>query len=104
MSAVLAPLWIRSYLLMSWISLSSAQPERALRSGLKAQEGNGAEGPVFNRYRGSKRQFVVWDDHPLGRRRLASPSRRVLDVGSVCAQNDVAHFVDELEDGERGFG
>jgi hypothetical protein len=35
---------------------------------------------------------------------LTSLSGRVLDVGSVDGQNDVTHFVDELEDGERGFG
>ena len=71
---------------------------------LEAQEENGAEGPVFSQYRESERQFVVRDDYPLGQRRLTSLSGRVLDVGSVDGQNDVTHFVDELEDGERGFG
>jgi hypothetical protein len=28
----------------------------------------------------------------------------VLDVGAVDGEDDVAHFVDELEDGERGVG
>src|SRR6202035_4925710 len=64
----------------------------------------GAEGPVFSQYRESERQFVVRDDYPLGQRRLTSLSGRVLDVGSVDGQNDVTHFVDELEDGEGGFG
>ena len=65
---------------------------------LEAQEENGAEGPVFSQYRASERQFVVRDDYPLGQRRLTSLSGRVLDVGSVDGQNDVTHFVDELED------
>jgi hypothetical protein len=69
-----------------------------------AKEGNGAFGPVFRRYFGSERQFVVRDDDPLSWSRLGSPSRLVLDAGSVDAQNDVAHFIDDLEDGERCFG
>ncbi len=71
---------------------------------LAAQGENGAEGPVFNRYRGSERHFVVLDDHPIGRRPLASLSCRLMDLGSVDGQDDVTHFVDELEDGERCFG
>jgi hypothetical protein len=68
---------------------------------------NGAEGPVrspFTWYHRSERQFVVRDDHPLGWRGLVSLSCRVLDVGAVDGEDDVTHFVDQLEDGERCFG
>jgi hypothetical protein len=69
-----------------------------------SQQESGAEGPVFSLCRGSERQLVVRDEYPLVWRQLASLSRRILDVGSVDGQNDVAHFVDELEDRERRFG
>jgi hypothetical protein len=52
----------------------------------------------------SEWQLVVWDDQRLGWRGLPSLSRRVLDVGTVDGEDDGAHFVDELEDGERGVG
>ncbi len=56
----------------------------------------------------SEWQFVVWDDELaggwIGRWGLVLFSCRVLEVGPVYGENDVAHFIDELEEGERLFG
>jgi hypothetical protein len=71
---------------------------------VEAEEENGADGPVFSRYRRSEWQLIVWDDHPIVCRGLPSFSCSVLEMRCVDGENDVAHFVDELEDGERCFG
>ena len=49
-ASMLAPTWIRSYLLMSWSGPRSAQPEQSLRRLMEPEEENGAEGPVFSWY------------------------------------------------------
>ncbi|MGD0109005.1 MAG: hypothetical protein ABSC06_33980 [Rhodopila sp.] len=60
--------------------------------------------PFVSWYRRSEWQFVVWDDRRLRWRGLPSFSRGVLELGRVYGQDEIAHFVDEFEDGERCFG
>src|SRR5271163_3697770 len=101
---VLAPMWIRIYLLMCCGGPRFAKLEQSLRWVCRIEEEDGADGPVLSWCRRSERQLVVRDDHPLGWRGLASVACRVLDVVAVDGEDDVTHFVDELEYGERCLG